>query len=498
MKVLDQLPYESLSSEFRSDCDKVVRLILSSVRPKLIMDPSSPTNCSSSINVSPGSLLVYAESICEAFNSDGIPRLDDMFSSTSRRACQEAVDRAKRYCSEKFESLLTQLPHVADLNVMDNLAICLAHLPQPLDETQVNQVVQIVQADTIKLFTSLALGPFFESTREDLHAFLDQEIETFRRVNSANSQTVLREITAALLSHLESQVDSQTFTSFDAYCAAQSSLSDFFEEVSPLLGPACGEVALEYMNQCESLREKMRLEFRLSEAEREADLQASRVEEEKARVARELAVMEEQVQRTKEEHERQILFFQEEQTQLSARVVAMSEEAEEREEVYKNRISSLARLHEVELARLETETKAEFNAQINLEKQRTKEKRKALESALEEKEEEMRGERREQEQLRQELEDKIQTLKKKRKAAAREEVHIHHRSGPGLAQIVDKALEVGLIIAQRFPFPWGGLPVPMPVPGGGLPVPMPVPGGGLPGQQFPGPCFPGGVAGPLL
>jgi hypothetical protein len=153
------------------------------------MDPSSPTNCSSSINVSPASLLVYAESICEAFNSDGIPRLDDMFSSTSRRACQEAVDRAKSHCSEKFETIFAQLPHLADVNVTDDLLIQLSHLVQPLDETQVNQAIEIVQADTIKLFTSLAMGPLLEQSREDLQTFLSQSIETFRGTNYANSNT---------------------------------------------------------------------------------------------------------------------------------------------------------------------------------------------------------------------------------------------------------------------------------------------------------------------
>jgi hypothetical protein len=133
------------------------------------------------------------------------------------------------------------------------------------------------------------------------------------------------------LSHLQSQVDGHNFGSFDDYRAAQASLTDLFEEVSPLLGPACGEVALEYMNQCEALREKMRLEFRLSEAQREADLlEEIQVEEEKARAAQELKVIDEQMQKMNEEHARQQTFLQEEQAQLASRLALMKKEAETR------------------------------------------------------------------------------------------------------------------------------------------------------------------------
>jgi hypothetical protein len=303
------------------------------------------------------------------------------------------------------------------------------------------------------------------------------------------------------LSHLQSQVDGHNFGSFDDYRAAQASLTDLFEEVSPLLGPACGEVALEYMNQCEALREKMRLEFRLSEAQREADLLEIQVEEEKARAAQELKVMDEQMQAAKEERDRQIHFFEEEQAQLSARIVTMSEEANEREEICKARIDSLVRLQEAELARLETETKAQVTQQINLEKQRAKEKCQKLESELEEREEALRGVQREQELMRQELQEKI---KKKRKTISAREVHVHHGSGPGLAKIIDKALDVGMMIAGRVLLP-PGLPVPLPFPGplperllqqfpGGVnPIPIPGQGGQFP---FPGPVmgapFPGG------
>jgi hypothetical protein len=294
MKVLDQLPYEALSSEFRSDCDKVVRLILSSVRPKLLMDPSSPTNCSSSINVSPASLLVYGESIFEAFNSDGIPRLDDMFGSTSRRTCQEAVDRAK---SQKFDAVLRDLSPAKNISRSSwNPSIRLADHLQPLSEIQVNEVVEATQSEAIALFSSLALGPFLEPSQEQLQQLISEEVAKFRAANTL-SRTLSHSVAAVLLSHLQSQVDQGTFASFYAYRAAQAPLRDLFEEVSPLLGPACGEVALEYMNQCEALREKMRLEFRLRSAERDRLVGNSSGRREGKSSAQELKVMDEQMQR---------------------------------------------------------------------------------------------------------------------------------------------------------------------------------------------------------
>jgi hypothetical protein len=111
----------------------------------------------------------------------------DMFSSTSRRVCQETVHRAKSHCSEKFDAVLRDLPPAKNISRSSwNPSIRLADHLQPLSEIQVNEVVEATQSEAIVLFSSLALGPFLEPSQERLQQLISEEVAKFRAASSTS------------------------------------------------------------------------------------------------------------------------------------------------------------------------------------------------------------------------------------------------------------------------------------------------------------------------
>ena len=359
MMRVNELPYENLSLEFRRDCNQAVRIILSSVRPKLIRDPSSPTDCNSAINVTPESLLAYSFSICEAFNNDGIPKLDDMFTSVSNRACTEAIDRSKKFYNSQFEEVLNNLPYVGDVFVKDNLMINLNNFKQPMSEIELNNKIEIIQSETIKLFTTLALGPLLKPSREELENYMKTDFESFRQMNFLLSKNLANEIASILMRDLERQADS-TIQSFDEYCQVQTKLLNVYRGMSDVIGPALDGVVVDFLGKLEQLREKMRLKFRLGEVEREKDIAAAKYAEEIARAKQEQQNSFEMLQRAHEEYAREKQFLQEELNQLTSRVTDMNKQAEDRENLYDTRIQSMMQQNKENLANLEKGLKAQF------------------------------------------------------------------------------------------------------------------------------------------
>ena len=185
------------------------------------------------------------------------------------------------------------------------------------------------------------------------------------------------------------------------------------------MGPACAEVALEYINQCESLREKMRLEFRLTEAQREVDLQASRLEEEKARAAQEIKLFQEQMQTISEENTRQKKFFQEEQAQLASRLTSMKKEAKKREKSHDARIKELMEQQEIAKAELEASMKEDFSKTIEDERVRADEQMNKIASQLDQKEKEMK-------RIRDDHLKQMDVIREKLNSTTHEQPEVHH------------------------------------------------------------------------
>lgn len=307
MQRINKLPYSSLSPQFRRDCDNAVRMILSSVRPKLIKNPSSPTECNASINVTPESLLAYGQSICESFNNDGIPRLDDMFTSVSTKACAEAIQRAKSICISKFEEVLDNFSSINDLPIDDDLTMHLPQFKYPCDDIQLNEIIGRVQIEVIKQFTSLALGPLLKSSQEELENWLKLEVENFREKNYNLSKILSNEVISTLFKNLEHQSET-IIESFEQFDQVQEKTIETYKKVS-VLGPASDDVIFEYFEKFEHLRDKMRLRFQLSEAQKQVDIAEMKLTEEMAQAAQQQKQANEELQRVKEESELQQQFF---------------------------------------------------------------------------------------------------------------------------------------------------------------------------------------------
>eukprot|EP01035_Chromulina_nebulosa_P024597 gene24597-32032_t len=364
LRQVDDIPFEYLSGQFRSDITEVVKKIHETAAPKRLFNPSSvEMDQSSAVNMTTSTFIDYAMAICDAFNADGIPKLDTMWEAASRRACQDALVAAK----EVFDlELIVIFGRLVEGRIEEHKGIPFNFtgmlIPFNDTEKEFNELLILAQSKCIETFTPLAMGPFYDSTKKEIEAYINDGIENARTKNFKLSEEICKLASITALNHLNSRIDNEEFDSFEAFSDAQNFAVDAFQYAASEKGPAYIFELQKGQQIFETIREAQRLKFNVSQAQRERDEAEFKLFEERKKSDLEKIRMNEALQKQREQFERDQELLRSEQAEMMLRLKQQERDTIAQEKLFQDKIKTMIEHGEKEKAEFEIKIKAEQKA----------------------------------------------------------------------------------------------------------------------------------------
>jgi hypothetical protein len=309
MQAIDQQPFESLPERFRHDTIKAVNSIRKHATVKRIMkpgchdDPNVATidNLSSYILATPSLLCCYGEMLCDAFNSNTIPKLDNMWEAASRRACSEALATSVAKLMSSFHDFESSLKPQSDIKSDVGECLSFGGLIEAVSDDVLSAIVQKAQRDVIIMFTAPAMGPFFERTKMELEEKIERETRNLKARNYERSLKLLSVLLQKSKEHVNDLVNSNALKTFHEFLGLSNYVQQGFSNVACQLGPAEQASSVELAAFFSTLCDQMKLKFEID------DITRQKVELEERRQAEALLAAEQEAkirQTLKEEQEK--------------------------------------------------------------------------------------------------------------------------------------------------------------------------------------------------
>jgi hypothetical protein len=360
---IDQIPFDRLDGTFQMTCNAAMDRILKLVPPKRILNPTLSVNDPTSfIHITPKTFLDYAQNIVDAFNTNGIPNVEDLWTAASRRACDGAYE-AGMMAFDKYVSTMFDSSGFADDTVVHDIRFSFGRCRLPVvDEANFDTQLSCATREAYEVFVPLALGPLLQEAKDKMDAYLRDATSRARLVNYDRSKKCC---TLAIDAIIKKMSSNQVYTSFDEFAKSMAEMLSSYEVVTKGKGEAHLDVLADHVQRIDDLREIQRKHFEVDQAQRDRDAAERRLFDEMQAADvkhRELAA---EVNRAREEAERQILLFERESATLRCRLASMESDFELRDKIHEETILHLRETNQKDLERMEVDLRRQNNEQVS-------------------------------------------------------------------------------------------------------------------------------------